>query len=178
MAFFAPETGFVWGKVPMEGSVRCTTIGEVHAWWSHWCRPHPKGPVQCVRCVQAVGVACAWCDAGYQKRARYVFPALVQGEVRVFEVGRVQFSMIRQLREEGFVGRVLELRKAWKAKNAEIVILPVGRERVSDEVRIDVEQFVSELGGGQLLLISPPPRTSPPSEEVREVPKGLRLVPR
>lgn len=177
MALEMPESGYVWGKVPLEGDVRLTVVGEVHTWWSHWHRLPGRGGVQAVRCARALGVACAWCDAGYQRRARYVFPALVEGELRVFEVGRVQFPVLRLVCGEGIVGRRLTLRRAFKAKNAEIVIIPGGREHVSAEAVVDVGSWVCELGGGQLLLIAPPERVSTP-QEASPAPPGLRAVPK
>lgn len=166
MALEMPESGFVWLKVPLQGEVRCTVVGEVHTWWSHWQRMPGGRGVQAVRCARAVGVACAWCDAGFPRRARYVFPVRVEGEVRVVEVGRVQYPTLKLLVAEGFTGRVLRLKRTHAAKNAEIQMFPAGKEHVSDESLVCCEEFVSNLGVGQLKLLQPPTPV-PPSERSR-----------
>lgn len=172
-----PEPGFVWLKIPLNGETRVTVCGEVHTWWSHWHRVPGLRHAQAVRCRRAMGVTCDWCEAGAERRARYVFPVLVEGELRVVELGRVQFSVLRLLHEEGrWLGQKLTLRRAFAAKNAEIVLIPAGRESVSDEATVDVEQFVANLGVGQLRLVDPPRRETPalertlPSERTQSEP--------
>lgn len=161
MALEMPEAGFVWLKVPLQGEVRCTVVGEVHTWWSHWQRMPGGRGAQAVRCARALGVSCAWCDGGFPRRARYVFPVLVEGEVRVVEVGRVQYPMLKLVVAEGIVGRVLRLKRTHAAKNAEIQLFAVAREAVGEEARVCVEAFTENLGVGQLKLLQPPAPANP-----------------
>lgn len=177
MPFEMPEAGFVWGRVPLEGDVVVTVVGELHTYWSHWQRLPGKGGSQMVRCARAVGVACAWCDAGFVRRARYVFPALLDGELRVWEFGRVQAPTLKLLCAEGIIGRTLRLRRAFRAKNAEVSIFPTGRQHVGEENTVDVEDFVSHLGVGQMKLLPPAPQVNP-SERSSSENAPLRLVPR
>lgn len=178
MALEMPESGFVWLKVPLQGEVLVTVVGEIHTWWSHWQRMPGSRATQAVRCQQALGVACAWCDAGFDRRARYVFPVRVDGEVRVVEVGRVQYPTLKLLVGEGWLGRVIRLKRAYAAKNAEIVLFPVRRESVSEEAQVDVEEFVSRLGVGQMKLL-PAPQPTTPSERSRSGDTtGLIAVPK
>jgi hypothetical protein len=172
-----PEAGFVWGKYPLEGDLVLTVVGEIHSYVSHWAYYPASRKTQMVRCRAAVGVACAWCDAGYAKRVRFVFPAVVDGELRVWEMGRVQHPMLKLLVAEGWLGRTLRVRRAYRAKNAEVQVFPISRVHVSVESVVDVEEFVAGLGGGQLALL-PPPEKVPSSERSRSDPSGRRLVPR
>lgn len=177
MALESPEAGFIWGKVPLEGDLVITVVGDIQTYWSHWDRVPGRGPAQMVRCARAEGVACAWCDAGYPRRARYVFPALLDGELRVWEMGRVQFPTLKLLAAEGWLGRVLRIRRAFRAKNAEILVFPAGRQSVGEEVVCDVSDFVAALGQGQMRLLPKPDRVSPSERSsVQDAP--LRSVPR
>jgi hypothetical protein len=174
MALERPEQGYVWLRVPLEGDVHVTIVGAIHTWWSHWHRPPGGRTQQAVRCVRSVGVACAWCDAGFERRARYVLPVRVDGELRVLELGRVQYSNLSLVANspDGEVGAKLRLWRPYRARNAEIMVMPCGREHVSEEARVDLTDYVSQLGLTQLKMLTAPKTDSPnPSRtaEQREI---------
>jgi len=157
MSLERPESGYTWLHVPLRESVLVVVCGEVHTWWSHWARlPQLRGG-QPVRCVAGEGAECSWCAGGSPRRARYVFPVLLGAGVRVVELGRVQYPMLRMCVESGvWVGRRLRLERAWAARNAPIELQPAGQEVVSVEQVVDVEELVSGLGIQGRILQAPP----------------------
>lgn len=157
MALERPETGYVWQHVPLSQSVECVIVGEVHSWWAHWVGSRGGKQNRGMRCIRPEGIACAWCAGGHVPRVRYVLPIHVGGELRLLELGRVQFSMLSMLEETGgLVGRRIIVVREWPAKNAPIQLRPAGSERLSEEQIVDIEQFVTQLGRHELAANRPP----------------------
>lgn len=188
MALEAPESGYVWLHVSHREAVDVVVVGEVHTWWTHWTG-FPGGKLsQAVRCVRAEVGECAWCEAAHERRARYVIPVMLGEDLRLLEVGRVQYPILSLLvQEPGWIGRRLKIAKSDARKNATITLRPVGREHVSAEMVIDIEDFVYDLGRGQLALMRVPqvaspskPRSGPVSSGAAPSgsPTGLRAVPK
>lgn len=166
-----PEPGYVWLHVPRKEAVDLVVVGEVHSYWSHWTGTPGGRQTQSVRCVRQEAGNCAWCEQGYEARVRYVFPALVGDDLRLVELGRVQYPMLAMLvQESGWIGRKLKLVREWDAKNARIQIRPAGKGHVSAEQVVDLEDFVANLGVGQLKLLKVPQSNIPSKrpEAVRE----------
>lgn len=152
-----PETGYVWQHVPLSQAVECVIVGEVHSWWAHWVGNRGGKQNRGIRCVRPESVACAWCAGGHVPRVRYVLPILVGTDLRLIELGRVQYTILSMMQESGgLVGRRIVVVREWAAKNAPIQVRPAGQERLSPEQVVCVEQFVSQLGRHELAIIRPP----------------------
>lgn len=188
MALEKPEPGYVWLHVPRKEAVDVVMCGEIHSWWSHWTGVPGGRQSQAVRCVKRELGDCAWCAVGHEARVRYVFPVLLGADLRLVELGRVQYATLSLLVQEGSViGRKLKLVREWDAKNAPIQVVPLGRSHVSREQLVDLAEVVDGLGRGQLALMRVPqtntpskPRSGPVRGEAtpQDNPPGLRLVPR
>lgn len=152
-----PEPGFVWLHVPRKGSVDVVVCGELYTWWAHWAVIPGTRRQEAVRCARADGGICAWCDGDYGRRARYVFPVRVGDAVRLVELGRVQYSSLAMVWEEGrWIGARFRLEREWDAANARIRVTYVGREVLSEEVQVDISEYVSTLGLSASQRWSPP----------------------
>jgi hypothetical protein len=164
MALEQPEAGYVWLHVPRREAVDVVMCGEIHSWWSHWTGTPGGRQSQAVRCVRREVGECAWCAVGHEHRVRYVFPALLGADLRLVELGRVQYATLSLLVQEGSViGRKLKLVREWDAKNAPIQVVPLGRAHVSREQIVCIEDHVAQLGRGQLALMRVP-QSNPPSK--------------
>ena len=155
MALEAPETGFVWLVVPINEAIDLTVVGELHTWWTHWYRGPLCRSAMAVRCVLAERGECDWCRAGYERRARYVFPARVGDDVRLVELGRVQYpSLVGLIQFHGWIGQRLRLVRERPVKNAPISVRRLGHEVVTEESTVDCSGVVSSLGLSQLRFLT------------------------
>ena len=153
MALVAPEDGWVWISVPAAECLDVLVVGEIHTWWSHWYRAPGEKRAAAMRCVLDERGKCDLCRAGYERRARYVFPVEHDAQVRLVELGRVQFPALAMLEQFGeVVGARLRLVRERPVQNAPIQVRKVGAEIVPPERRHDVEGFVATLGVVQLRL--------------------------
>lgn len=154
MPLVAPEEGFVWLQVPLHEPVDVVVLGELHSWWTHWYRgPLCRGSIA-VRCVFEERASCDWCRAGYEKRVRYVFPVRADDELRVVELGRVQYPALAAIVEFGeWCGSRLRLVRERPVKNAPIQLRKVGREVVPAEAQVDLTGFVAGLGQVNLRML-------------------------
>lgn len=154
MALVAPEEGFVWLQVPLHESVDVVVLGELHSWFTHWYRgPLCRGSIA-VRCVFEERGTCDWCKAGYEKRVRYVFPVRLDDEVRVVELGRVQYPALAALMQfHVWTGSRLRLVRERPVKNAPIQLRRVGEERIPPEAVVDCSQLVASLGLSNLRML-------------------------
>lgn len=148
MALDRPESGFIWLHVPPGAPIECVVNGSIETWWAHFVRQPGARKVIAVRCFKGDMVTCPWCEGQVGVRARYVVPVLVDGAQRLVELGRVQYGSLRMLSESvgGEVGKRIRLSHEWNAKNAPIVVLPLGREVITAEMVVDVREFVDTLG--------------------------------
>jgi hypothetical protein len=157
MALERPEAGYVWLHVPLRDSVDVVITGEVHSWWAHWGGSSGGKQNRGVRCLRREDLACAWCASGQVPRVRYVLPVRVGSDLRLVELGRVQHTMLALLDQTGgLIGRRVRLVREWAAKNAPIQVVSQGREHLSPEQLIDLEEFVSNLGRAELAMVRPP----------------------
>lgn len=155
MALERPEAGYVWLHVPLREAVEVVIVGEVHSWWMHWAAVDRKAR-RGVRCARREHLACALCEGGQAPRVRYVLPVHVAGALRLVEVGRVQYSTLAMMEENGgLVGRRCVVVREYAAKNAAIVLRPAGRETVSAEQVVDISEFVGQLGRIELAAVQP-----------------------
>lgn len=163
-----PEAGYVWLHVPLKEAVDVVIVGDVHTWYAHWGGVGGGRQNRGVRCLRNEGLACAWCASGQAPRARYVMPVHVGSDLRLVELGRVQYSMLSMLNDNGgLIGRRVRLVREWVAKNAPIQVRSLGREHLSDEQVIDLEEFVGCLGRAELAMVKPP--KNPVPEQFPEV---------
>lgn len=156
MALDRPESGFIWLHVAADAPVECVINGSIETWWAHFVRQPGAKKVLAVRCFKPDGDECAWCIGQVGVRARYVVPVLVDGAQRLVELGRVQYGALRMLSESagGEVGKRIRLQHEWKARNAPIVVSPLGREVITAEMVVDVADFVDTLGRSERGLAS------------------------
>lgn len=167
-----PEAGYVWLHVPLKEAVDVVIVGDVHTWYAHWGGVGGGRQNRGVRCLRNEGLACAWCASGQAPRARYVMPVHVGSDLRLVELGRVQYSMLSMLNDNGgLVGRRVRLVREWVAKNAPIQVRPLGKEHLSPEQVIDLEEFVGCLGRAELAMVKPP--KSPVADVVQEPGPGV-----
>jgi hypothetical protein len=115
-----------------------------------------------VRCLRSDGLHCGFCAEEYGRRARYVFPVRVDGAVRLVELGRVQYQTLALVYQEGrWLGTRLRLAREWDAANARIQVTFLGREGLTDEVVVDIEEYVSTLGVSAAQRFQPVKATLP-----------------
>lgn len=154
MALEAPEEGWVWLQVPLSESVDVVVVGDVETWHTHWYRgPLCKGSIA-VRCVKEERGVCEWCRAGYERRARYVFPVRVDEDVRLVELGRVQYPALSGIVQfERWLGSRLRLVRERPVKNAPIQLRRIGAEVLPEEAVIDISQVVAGLGMSNLRML-------------------------
>lgn len=160
-----PEAGFVWLHVPINESVVVVAVSDIHTWWAHFVRPNGQRVAKAVRCVAADGAECEWCNAQVGRRARYVFAVRTEDQVRLVELGRVQFPTLSLMYDGGrWLGSRMELRREWAAKNARIAVIPRGREAISDELVVEIGDHVDGLGLAEARQLRPPVGGGSPSK--------------
>lgn len=157
MPLEAPDEGWVWVTVPLDRALEVTVIGECHTWYTHWVKqPGERRPVA-VRCVLTERGSCDWCRAQYDRRARYVLPVDVDGQVRALELGRVQYPALAGIEEfGGLLGARIVLARERPVRNAPIGVRLACRVQVPMEQRRDVSGLVAALGMVQLRLLDCP----------------------
>lgn len=156
MALERPEAGWVWLHVPRRDPVEVVVISDIHTWWAHFVRVPGAKAAKAVRCLAADGRPCEWCDAQVGRRARYVFAVRTADQVRLVELGRVQFPLLQVMYDGGrWIGTRMELRREWDAANARITIVPRGREVITDEVMVDIGDHVAGLGLAEARSLKP-----------------------
>ena len=154
MALVAPETGWVWVSVPLDGAIDLVVVSEPETWFSHWYRAPGGRRAEALRCVLEERGACDLCRAGYERRARYVLAVELDGEVRLVEFGRVQFPALALLQElGGLVGARLRVTRERPVRNAPIRLREVAREVIAADRRHDIGGYVATLGLQQLRLL-------------------------
>lgn len=142
-----PEAGFVWLHVPRRESVEVVVCSDIHTWWAHFVRVPGLRAARAVRCLQSDGLTCEWCEAHVGRRARYVFAVRMGENLRLIELGRVQFPVLSMIYEGGrWLGSRLELRREWDAANARIQVTPRGREVITPEMEVEIGEHVAALG--------------------------------
>jgi len=165
MALERPESGLTWMRVPVKESAVVTVLGQVVTYWTHWIQRPGGQRAQPVRCVRWEAGRCAVCERGQPRRVRYVVPVRRDGVPMLLELGRVQYPVLHLVfGQDDWLGRKLRVSREWPARNAPIVVVPVGREHVSEEEKWDVSAEVGELGRGQLSLVDVPARGGEESE--------------
>lgn len=154
MPLVAPEEGWVWLTVPLNEAVDVVVLGELHSWHTHWYRgPLCRGSIA-VRCVFEERGQCDWCRANYERRVRYVFPVRCEDELRVVELGRVQYpALAAAVQFHTWLGLRLRLVRERPVKNAPIQLRVVGQERIPPEAVVDVSTFVGSLGLSNLRML-------------------------
>lgn len=151
-----PEAGWVWLHVPRREAVEVVVVSDIHTWWAHFVRVPGLRSARAARCLAADGLACQWCDDHVGRRARYVFAVRVGENLRLIELGRVQFPTLSMMYESGrWLGTRMELRREWDAANARIAVTPRGREVVTEEVTVDIGEFVAGLGMAEARQLKP-----------------------
>lgn len=154
MALNAPEEGFVWLTVPLHESIDVVVIGDVESWYTHWYRgPGSKNTIA-VRCVKEEVGECVWCTGEFQQRVRYVFPVRFDDQVRLIELGRVQYpALVAIYTFERWIGSRLRLVRERPVKNAPIQLRRVGEEVVPAEAVVDCSELVKGLGRANLRML-------------------------
>lgn len=154
MGLVAPEEGHVWWTCPLQDGQEVVVCGELHSWFTHWYRgPLCRGSIA-VRCVREERGDCDWCTAQYERRVRYVFPILVEGDCRVVELGRVQYpSLCSIMAFHDWVGARLWLVRERPQKNAPIKVRRVGQEIIRPDQLVDLTTFVQGLGLSNLRML-------------------------
>lgn len=157
MPLEAPETGFVWLHVPRREPVDVVVVSDVHTWFAHFVRvPGLKG-CRAARCLKQDGAECSFCAAEIGRRARYVFAVRAGDATRLVELGRVQYPTLSMIYEGGrWVGSRLRLAREWDAVNARIAVAFLGREVISDEVAVEIGDYVASLGRSEAASMRPP----------------------
>lgn len=158
MALERPEPGWVWLHVPRKEAVDVVVCSDIHTWWAHFTRLPGQRVARAVRCAQADGESCEWCESQIGRRARYVFAVRVADQVRLVELGRVQFPQLQVFYSAGlsrWLGTRLRLSREWDAANARIEVLYQGRENLSDECVVDPGDYVAGLGQAERRMFRP-----------------------
>lgn len=154
MSLVAPEEGWVWLSVPLSEAVDVTVVGELHSWFTHWYRGPLCKQALAVRCVREERGCCDWCTAGYDRRVRYVFPVQHEGDVRLVELGRVQYPALASITQfNRWIGCRIRLVRERPVKNAPIQVRRVGEELVSSEAQVDCSGYVAALGMTNLRML-------------------------
>lgn len=134
MALPTPESGYLFARVPLTGSVSFVVVGPAVAYQTHWTGWRGSRGQRAARCQSFDGKLCGLCHLGRGWKMRYMVPVLAAGERRILELGKPQYPWLQMMDELGtWCGARITVRREWAAKNAPLLVEPAGREHVSPE---------------------------------------------
>lgn len=132
------QSRFTWLTITEE-KVTVTIRSPLEWWYSHF-QPALRRSRRCP------GATCKLCSEGMSVQLRFVLAVECEdGVVRLVELREKHAQIIEEINaaEKGQVGAKITIFKAWRAKNAPVLIELVGRTAV---VPIELSRLVRSLG--------------------------------